>query len=280
MFKTFVSACILAAASAQAEDICAVCWDGSEAVFTDNSCVCPAPVLDEPEPVDEEPLEANPNCTTGNSKACNQSGGFFDFNDCTCSYAPIAPEWPFDDDNEEWEPEWDDDLIDEFWAEWMDLKRTNKKYGTFLGLNALLASTFDGAKRSKKSGKKDSKYTDKSSKRLRAKRGGRSAQDWDISAVDTNMSYWFGHAINWFFANQFGWGIFEMFERWDIRFMPISGLIHFALIAFGTYEGASGRNNHDDLSTYFALAQFMFSFGIQWKWRPKMQDYIAWKGDM
>lgn len=86
MIKQFVSALLLAV-SVSAQN-CAVCWDGSEATFTDNACVCPAAVPDSPTAADSQPLATNPNCTTGNVNACNRADGFFDFVSCTCAFAP------------------------------------------------------------------------------------------------------------------------------------------------------------------------------------------------
>lgn len=59
--------------------------------------------------------EENPNCTTGNAEACNNANGFWDYNECTCTFAPSidgdqAPadgeygeEWEGNEDWEDWE---------------------------------------------------------------------------------------------------------------------------------------------------------------------------------
>lgn len=37
----------------------------------------------------EDPIESNPNCTTGNALACNRGNGEWDFELCTCTFAPL-----------------------------------------------------------------------------------------------------------------------------------------------------------------------------------------------
>jgi hypothetical protein len=69
MFKTLTLALIAVLAQAQ------------DPITTDESAVTP---------FDDTP--SNPNCTTGNALACNRADGFWDYNDCTCSFAPVAPE--------------------------------------------------------------------------------------------------------------------------------------------------------------------------------------------
>jgi len=114
MFKKLISALLLGAFTSAQN--CAVCWDGSEAQFTANACVCPAAVPVNISPADDEPLDSNPNCTTGNVEACNRADGFFDFVTCSCAFPPTdaeddwtPPEGFIDENDEEWEfSDWDD----------------------------------------------------------------------------------------------------------------------------------------------------------------------------
>ena len=113
MIKTLLSAILLGAlTSAQPinpKPDCKVCWDGSQAIFESNACVCPAASPSEPTPAEEEPLDSNHNCMTGHSQACNRNNGVFDFVSCSCASPPnnaqddwTPPEGFIDENDEEW----------------------------------------------------------------------------------------------------------------------------------------------------------------------------------
>ena len=146
MFKQFASALVLAAiSSVTSAQNCAICWDGSEATFVDNACVCPAAIPDEPTVEEEEPLASNPNCTTGNANACNRANGFFDFVSCTCAFPPIAAP-------EDWTPpkeytdDYEDDYSDEEWEleeeYFFELEQAFDEYTSLALKNVIFAAVF------------------------------------------------------------------------------------------------------------------------------------------
>lgn len=160
MFKTLLSAVVLGAlASAQN---CAICWDGSEAQFVSNACVCPAAVPEAPTPAEEKPLATNPNCTTGNVQACNRANGFFDFVSCTCAFPPTdaqedwtPPEGFIDEDDEEWELEWNDyggeyyDEYEDLYYQYTDGEAALYSFGKWSAGMYLVGSFFDSMAESK-----------------------------------------------------------------------------------------------------------------------------------
>lgn len=79
---------------------------------------------------------SDPNCTTGNARACNNANGFFDYAGCTCAFPQVPGAVP-----EGYEPYrgTKDEQVDKMWDNYFDMESSYYSLGRWCGINTLVA---------------------------------------------------------------------------------------------------------------------------------------------
>ena len=218
-------------------------------------------------PFDDTP--SNPNCTTGNALSCNRADGFWDYNDCTCTFAPVAPEGEIapEVDEEEiqaaeeaYEEEAEEiDAVLEALPENMQISRDFGKMALFnvviAGMmNVWMYNTGDISLGRGKKGKGKGKNTT-------------GENNWAY-AGQAYYDFWANSLTLWALYHRFGWGWVETVFRWWLKWTPITGslvAIQFLLIPF------TGRFKNKGVWVV-TMVSYLLSWRYMFKHRSNLLD--------
>jgi hypothetical protein len=245
MLKTFSAAILVALAQAQ------------NSTVTGNATVTP---------FDDTP--SNPNCTTGNALACNRADGFWDYNDCTCTFAPVAPagEVAPEVDEEEIEAaeeayEQEAEEIDAILEAMPENKKISSDFGKMAFFNVIVASImnawmYETGDISLGRGKKGSKGKNTSGE-----------NNWAF-AGQAYYDFWANNFFLWALYHRFGWGWAETLFRWSLKWSPFNGTIVSILFLAIPFTG-----RFSDKGVWaITFSSFLLSWRYMFKHRQNMLD--------